>query len=522
MELLYFGPLAILDNVCTGCAQRGLFMRILVVDDHQVVRAGVRALLEADPEFEVCGEAVDGRDAVAKANEMFPDLVVMDISMPNLSGIEATRELLWLHPGIRVVMLSQHDLPHIMRQALSAGACAYVVKSNISTELVSALKRQMDSGSMPIYGSTQADTNIQEILRRSTELEAALRESEERFRLAQQVARIGTFELNPRTGLSKWTREMEQMYGLAPGQFSGRQADWEKRVHPDDRDELRRGFEEAVGNVPFEKEFRVILPDGSVRWMLCRAASLKEKTGTAERLIGINIDVTDRKETEAKLRQSQRELATQVADLELLQKISTELIHEESAKTLYEKVADAAVLIMHSDFASMQMLYPERGKTGELLLLAQRGFTPEAVQFWEWVPADSGSTCAAALRTGQRVIVPNIEICDFIAGTEDLRTYRQTGIRAVQSTPLLSRAGQTVGMISTHWRETHTPSERDLRTFDVLARQAADLIERRRTAEAAQEKEQQLSALAARLDRRVIDAQNVLPMLKVNPPKAEG
>ncbi|HKV78451.1 MAG TPA: response regulator [Candidatus Sulfotelmatobacter sp.] len=495
-------------------------MRILVVDDHQVVRTGVRALLEADPEFEVCGEAVDGRDAVAKADETFPDLVVMDISMPNLGGIEATRELVWLHPGIRVVMLSQHDLPHIMRQALSAGACAYVVKSNIGTELVNAIKTHTGSGSMPIYGSTNADTNVQEILRRSGELETALRESEERFRLAQQVSRIGTFELNPRTGLSKWTRELEQMYGFAPGQFSGMQADWEKRLHPDDRDELRRGFE-AAGNGPFEKEFRVVWPDGSVRWMLCRAASLKDKTGTAERLIGINIDVTERKETEARLRDSQRELAMQVADLELLQKISTELIQEESVKNLYETIADAAVVIMHSDFASMQMLYTERGQSGELLLLAYRGFTPEASQFWEWVPADSGSTCAAALRTRQRVIVSDIEKCDFMVGTEDLRIYRQTGIRAVQSTPLLSRTGQIVGMISTHWREEHTPSERDLRTFDVLARQAADLIERRRTAEAALEKEQQLSALAARLDRRVIDA-NISQIQKTNLPKAEG
>jgi GAF domain-containing protein len=180
------------------------------------------------------------------------------------------------------------------------------------------------------------------------------------------------------------------------------------------------------------------------------------------------------------------------------------------------------LLSLHSDFASMQMLYPERGKNGDLLLLSYRGFTPEAARFWEWVPADSGSTCAAALRTRQRVIVSDIEACDFMAATEDLRIYRQTAIRAVQSTPLLSRTGQIVGMISTHWREQHTPSERDLRIFDVLARQAADLIERGRTQEAALEKEQQLSALAARLDRRAIDAQNLSQAPKGNPTKVQG
>ena len=77
--------------------------------------------------------------------------------------------------------------------------------------------------------------------------------------------------------------------------------------------------------------------------------------------------------------------------------------------------------------------------------------------------------------------MPDIELSDFMAGSEDLETYRQTGIRAVQSTPLLSRGGRLLGMISTHWRNPHQPSERDLRLLDVLARQAADLIERKQT-----------------------------------------
>jgi PAS domain S-box-containing protein len=496
-------------------------MRILVVDDYDVVRAGVRALLENDPEIEVCGEAIDGLDAIAKARELLPDAVVMDVSMPNLSGIEATRELVSLYPQIRVVMLSQHDFPHIMQQALNAGACAYVVKSAANTDLLKALKGTA-SPRVSIYGSRRTDTKMQEILRRNAALEAALRESEERFRLAQQAARIGTFDLNLRTGVNKWTPELEEMYGFGPGEFGGTQADWEALLHSDDRNEIVRAVEEAIRSGPFEKEFRIVRTDGSVRWMLARAATLKDASGAAERLIGINIDVTERREMEEQLRRSQRELAIEVAHLRLLQQISTELIQEQSVTSLYEKLADAAVAIMRSDFASMQMFYPERGKNGELLLLAYRGFTPEAAQFWEWVPADSGSTCAVALRTRQRVIVSDIETCDFMAATEGLRVYRQTAIRAVQSTPLLSRTGQIVGMISTHWRKQHTPSERELQIFDVLARQAADLIERRRTMEAALEKEQQLAALAARLDRRAIDAQNVAQIQRPNPAKLEG
>jgi PAS domain S-box-containing protein len=91
-----------------------------------------------------------------------------------------------------------------------------------------------------------------------------------------------------------------------------------------------------------------------------------------------------------------------------------------------------------------------------------------------------------ALATGKRSIVPDIELCGFMAGTGDLDTFRQTGIRAVQSTPLVSRGGQLVGMISTHWRGPHHPSEQDLRHFDVLARQATDLIERTKSELASQ------------------------------------
>lgn len=182
---------------------------------------------------------------------------------------------------------------------------------------------------------------------------------------------------------------------------------------------------------------------------------------------------------------AEQSTAQALADAKLLQGISAELIREENVEALYGKILDAAIAIMHADFASLQMLYPERGSGGELRLLAHRGFNPEAAEFWEWVRPDSKSTCGAALRTGERVVAPDVETCGLMAGSGDLETYRQTGIRAVQTTPLVSRGGALVGMISTHWGGPREPSERDLRLLDILARQAADLIERS-LAEAAQ------------------------------------
>ena len=94
---------------------------------------------------------------------------------------------------------------------------------------------------------------------------------------------------------------------------------------------------------------------------------------------------------------------------------------------------------MSSDMGSMQELDPERG---DLRLLAWRGLHPESAAFWEWVRFDSASTCGQALSSGHRVIVSDIEACDWMAGTADLDGYRRSGIRAVQSTPLLSRSGR--------------------------------------------------------------------------------
>jgi PAS domain S-box-containing protein len=149
---------------------------------------------------------------------------------------------------------------------------------------------------------------------------------------------------------------------------------------------------------------------------------------------------------------------------------------------------------MRSDMASIQKLVPERH---ELFLLAQTGFASESAKFWQWVQADDTTTCGVALTHGEPVIVPDVELWDFVAGTEDLRHYRLCGIHAMLSSPLISRKGRLVGMISTHWREAHQPSERELRLFDVLARQAADLIERRAAEEALRESEERLRVALA-------------------------
>ena len=178
-----------------------------------------------------------------------------------------------------------------------------------------------------------------------------------------------------------------------------------------------------------------------------------------------------------------------------LQEISTLLIQEGNLDGLYARVLDAAIELMSADMGSMQTFHPERG---ELRLLAVKGeFHPEAAALWERVNRASATTCGMALLLGHRVIVPDIESSDFMAGTADLDALRRSSIRAAQSTPLVSRSGRLLGMISTHWREPHQPTARALRSLDVLARQAADLIERSQVEAALRESEQHLRWLAS-------------------------
>jgi len=143
---------------------------------------------------------------------------------------------------------------------------------------------------------------------------------------------------------------------------------------------------------------------------------------------------------------------------------------------------------------SLQRFDPERR---ELRLLAWRGFHPDSAVFWERVHPESASTCGAALCLGHRVMVPNVELSDFMAGTGGLDAYRRSGICAAQSTPLVSRSGKLLGMISTYWCQPRQPMEREFRLFDVLARQAADLIERTQVEAALRESEQRSRWLAS-------------------------
>ena len=326
------------------------------------------------------------------------------------------------------------------------------------------------------------------------EAEDRLRQAVDSLALAQRVSHSGVWDwLMEGNEVPYISPEYRELYGVSPDDPVTYEK-WLTWLHLEDRDRVDSyGRDFFAGReTDYSIEFRIRHPERGERWLAGLGRLQRDTNGHPTRFTGINIDITESRQANHLLRMRQAELAAELADAKLLQEISTELIHEEHVEGLYQKILSAAVSLMRSDWATMQQFRSEALTVAGLTMLASRGFEPEAINGWQWVSLDAATTCAAAARTGQRIIVSNFEECTFMSGTPELEAHLRAGIRAAQSTPLVTRGGKIVGMITTHWREPHHPSERHLNLFDVLARQAADLIERSERENALRESEHRL------------------------------
>jgi DNA-binding NarL/FixJ family response regulator len=131
--------------------------RVLIVDDHAAIRRGVQAILHPFPEWEFCGEADNGNDAIRMAAALKPDVIIMDVSMPGLNGIDATRVIRKTQPEVKVVLLTLHDSAELVRSAFRAGARGYLLKTDAEQELVKALAEIVGQGT---YFSQKIDSEV--------------------------------------------------------------------------------------------------------------------------------------------------------------------------------------------------------------------------------------------------------------------------------------------------------------------------------------------------------------------------
>lgn len=121
-------------------------VRILIADDHEIVRQGIRRVLEAKPEWDICGEAANGQEAVRMAQELTPDVIIMDVTMPVMSGFEAADEISRLPINSRVLFFTMHDSGSMAGSVRRSGAQGYVVKSRAALDLIQALERLLNGG----------------------------------------------------------------------------------------------------------------------------------------------------------------------------------------------------------------------------------------------------------------------------------------------------------------------------------------------------------------------------------------
>jgi DNA-binding NarL/FixJ family response regulator len=143
-------------------------VRILVADDHEVVRRGVCALLEGHAGFQVCDEAVDGREAVDKARRSLPDVVILDIGMPGLNGFDAARQIRKVSPDSEVLILTMHESEQVIREVLAAGARGYVLKSDAGRDLLAAVEAL--SHHKTFFTSSVAEMVLQKYLEANPEV----------------------------------------------------------------------------------------------------------------------------------------------------------------------------------------------------------------------------------------------------------------------------------------------------------------------------------------------------------------
>jgi PAS domain S-box-containing protein len=326
--------------------------------------------------------------------------------------------------------------------------------------------------------------------------EQALSRSEQEFRDFFDNATIGLHWVGPDGVILRVNQAELDMLGYTRDELVGRNI---AEFHVDEAaiDDLlaRLRSGEAVHDEPA----RLRCKDGSFRDVMISSSALFED-GQFVHTRCFTVDVTERIRAERELRAGAEELRQNEADAHLLQRLSAELVRQDDEQALYDQIVDAASAIMRSQFSSFQRLEISEEGREELLLLAFRGFTAEAAEGWRRLGDDADTTCGRALRLRQRVVSADVSHDPEMAGTATLQAYLDTGILSVQSTPLFSRSGRLVGMISTHWNRPHEPSDRDFRNFDILARQAADLMERKQAADRERELVRKTLAATAKFE----------------------
>ena len=303
------------------------------------------------------------------------------------------------------------------------------------------------------------------------EAEQALRESEGMLSRAEKMADVGSWEWDIGSGKVRWSDQIYRIFGVEAGSFIPTYDSFLSFIHRDDREQVTHAINDALsGGGPHDMEYRIVRPDLSTCWIYGKGEVAFDKDGRPRRMFGAVLDITDRKEAESRLEGD-------FAALTMIHALSGKLVAGGKIGPLLQEIMDAAVSIASAQKGTLQLVESE-----SLKIVAHHGHGQPFLEFFA-AAENRASVCGEATRRGERVVVPDVETSTLFAGTPSLDTLRRAGVRAVQSTPITARSGELLGILTTQWSAPHQPDERDLWRIDLLARQAADLIESSRASE---------------------------------------
>jgi PAS domain S-box-containing protein len=278
-------------------------LRIVVVDDHEAIRRGIRAVLSARPEWTVCGEAENGLEAIEKAKSIRPDVVLMDVAMPRMDGLQATKIIRSQVPESRIIIVSQNDRNIVARQAAEVGASGYVPKDELHLALVTTIDRVACDNAA---GKTTTEAQVDDFSACDSEHkswgDSPLVANDSELQKFYETAMVAVHWVGP-DGLILWANPAElNLFGYTRGEYVGRHSS-EFHVDPEKAKDLlaRLNRGEAVR----DHDAYLRSKDGSVRSVLITSRGVFEE-GKFVHSQCFTVDVTEQKLVEARLRESER------------------------------------------------------------------------------------------------------------------------------------------------------------------------------------------------------------------------